>query len=263
MLTSIASGLGIGSGIDTKALVSELAANARNARELQIAARDRTNTARISAIATLKSGIQSIATDYAASIAETDAAGLKKLANAFVTGFNLLRGQVADATRIGTAGTAGGPLAGDSAARALASEMARLPQTELAATGTYRSLSDIGISVTRSGTLAIDNARFDAALAAQPAEVTALLTGTAGLTSALNLLELRVTAPNGPLSVSASRYERVAKAIAKDLDRMQTDNARLVERLTKSFAGMDRQVAQLKAVQSYVEQQVAAWNSQK
>lgn len=261
MLSSIASGLGIGSGIDTRALVAELAANARNARELQIGTRERTNSARISAIATLKEGLAALSSDYAESAATTVAADLKKLASSFVSGFNLLRASLTDATRPGSSIAAGGALAGDPAARALSYEFNRLPQTALATTGTYTTLSDIGIGVSRTGALTLDNARFDAALTAQPAEVAALLTGSTGLSMTLRDVSFRMAAIDGPLAVAAARYERVATRIATDRERMETDNARLVDRLTKSFGGMDRRVAQLKAVQSYVEQQVAAWNS--
>ena len=99
MLTSIASSLGIGSGINTRALVTDLAASAREAREFSIVAKERTNGARISATAQLKDGLASLVADYAESASGVDAAGLKKLANAFLSGFNALQGSLNDAMR--------------------------------------------------------------------------------------------------------------------------------------------------------------------
>jgi flagellar hook-associated protein 2 len=261
MLSSIAAGLGIGSGIDTKTLVSELAANARGARETQIVAKERGNAARISVVATLKAGLDSLATDYADSAATTAPADLKVLAKSFVSGFNLLRTSLNDSTRGGSTLVAAGALAGDPAGRALSYAFNGLPQAELATTGTYRTLSDIGIGVSRTGALTFDSAKFDAALAAQPTEVAALLTGSTGLSAALKGLRDRMTSSDGPLGIASARYESVATGLAKQRERMEADNAKLVDRLTKSFGGMDQQVARLKAVQSYVEQQVAAWNS--
>ena len=156
---------------------------------------------------------------------------------------------------------AAGVLSGDSDARASQSELRRLPQTELVSTGTYRSLSDIGIGVSRSGALTLDTVKFDAAVTAAPTEVSALLVGTTGLSGALGAMKDRLTAGSSVLANASARYERLGTGIAKERVRMEDDNARLVDRLTKSFSGMDRRVAQLKAVQSYVEQQVAAWNS--
>jgi flagellar hook-associated protein 2 len=263
MITSIASSLGIGSGINTKTLVAELAANAREAREFTIVAKERSNSARISAIASLKEGLAALVTDYKDSTSSVDDAGLKKLANAFISGFNVLQGSLNDAMRGGSVLVSAGALSGDSAARAVQAEFRRLPQTELATTGTYKSLSDIGVGISRTGMFTLDTVKFDAAVAAAPAEVSALLVSTTGLSSALSTMKDRLTLSNGALAVASSRYERIGTAIAKERIRMEDDNARLVDRLTKSFGGMDRRVAQLKAVQSYVEQQVAAWNSQK
>jgi flagellar hook-associated protein 2 len=263
MITSIASSLGIGSGINTKTLVAELAANAREAREFTIVAKERSNGARISAVASLKDGLASLLSDYKDSASGVDLAGMKKLANAFVSGFNVLQGSLADAMRGGSVLVSAGALTGDSAARAVQAEFRRLPQSELVATGTYKSLSDIGIGISRTGSLTIDTAKFDAAVAAAPAEVSALLISPTGLSATLGAMKDRLTLGNGALSIAASRYERIGTAIAKERIRMEDDNARLIDRLTKSFGGMDRRVAQLKAVQSYVEQQVAAWNAQR
>ncbi len=263
MITSIASSLGIGSGINTNTLVAELAANARDAREGAIVAKERNNGARISAIATLKEGLSSLVGDYAESAVGVDAAGLKKLAGAFVKGFNLLQATLADTMRGGSALVRAGALTGDSAARAMQAEFRNLPQVELAATGTYRTLSDIGIGVSRTGALTLDAAKFDAAMTAAPTEIAALLVQPGGLSAALGAMSDRLTKADGALAAATSRYERIGTAIARERVRMEDDNARLVDRLTKSFGGMDRRVAQLKAVQSYVEQQVAAWNSSK
>jgi flagellar hook-associated protein 2 len=263
MLTSIASSLGIGSGINTRTLVADLAAAARENREYSIIAKERSNSARISAVAQLKDGLASLVADYADSANGVDVAGLKKLANAFVSGFNALQGSLRDAMRGGSVLVSAGALSGDSAARGVQKEFRQLPQAELATTGTYKTLSDIGIGVSRTGALTLDNAKFDAAVTAAPTEVSALLVSTTGLSSALGTMKDRLTLSDGALAMASSRYERIGTAIAKERVRMEDDNTRLVDRLTKSFGGMDRRVAQLKAVQSYVEQQVAAWNSQR
>jgi flagellar hook-associated protein 2 len=263
MINSIASSLGIGSGINTRSLVNDLAAAAREGREAQIIVKERANGARISAIGQLKAGLASLASEYSDSAVGVETAGLKKLANAFISGFNNLQSLLSEAMRGGSVLAAAGPLTGDSAARAVQSEFRRLPLAELKTTGTYQTLSDIGIGVSRSGTLTLDAAKFDAAVTGAPTEVSALLVNTTSLSKALDDMKTRLTQADGPLATASSRYERLGTSIAKERVKMEDDNARLVDRLTKSFSGMDRRVAQLKAVQSYVEQQVAAWNSNK
>ena len=262
-MISVTSSLGIGSGIDTRTLIRDLAANARELRESQIVTSERSNGARISIIAQLKAGLAALATDYADSAATVAPTDLKALARSFVSGFNALRSSLADASRAGSASVEAGPLSGDSAARALGYALGRLPQAELAASGTFRTLSDIGVGITRSGTLTLDSAKFDAALTAQPTDVAAILTGATGLSKTLKDLSISMSASGGALGGATLRYERIGKGIARDRIRMEDDNSKLIERLTKSFGGMDRQVAQLNAIKSYIEQQVAAWNSSK
>lgn len=61
-MTSIASTLGIGSGIDTKSLIDQLATAAKEPKEKVIAARETANTAKVSALATVSNGITNFST---------------------------------------------------------------------------------------------------------------------------------------------------------------------------------------------------------
>ncbi|WCT72912.1 flagellar filament capping protein FliD [Sphingomonas naphthae] len=61
-MTSIASTLGIGSGIDTKSLIDQLATAAKDPKEKVIAARETANTAKVSALATVSNGITNFST---------------------------------------------------------------------------------------------------------------------------------------------------------------------------------------------------------
>jgi flagellar hook-associated protein 2 len=62
MVTSIASSLGIGSGLDTAALVEQLAEASRAPKEAQIVKREEANSAKISALGEASSGIDAFAT---------------------------------------------------------------------------------------------------------------------------------------------------------------------------------------------------------
>lgn len=68
MVTSIATSLGIGSGIDTAALVDQLAEASRAPKDAAITKREEANAAKISAIATAASGIDNFATALSALI---------------------------------------------------------------------------------------------------------------------------------------------------------------------------------------------------
>jgi len=67
-MTSIVSSLGVGSGIDTRALIDSLVAADREARTKPLTARSEALTARISALGQVKSALQSIASSLSARV---------------------------------------------------------------------------------------------------------------------------------------------------------------------------------------------------
>ncbi|MDB5713229.1 MAG: hypothetical protein JWO15_626 [Sphingomonadales bacterium] len=252
-MTSILSALGAGAGVDSKALVAELAASARENRDKTLLAKTVSNTAKISALASIGSALTEFATAFDID-AQDETVSTAKLLNEFVAGFNQVRGLIAGALVPGT-------LQGDAGLRAAASALSRLPLAPLTGGATARSLNDLGIATNRDGTLRIDRAKLNAAIAADPVGVRAMLTAAGGLDTGLTAVRDMVTAKGGALDSSTARYTRVATGLAKEQARIESDSTRLIDRLTLSFSQMDRQVAMIKASQSYLTQQIAAWNS--
>jgi flagellar hook-associated protein 2 len=259
-VTSVLTALGVGAGIDSKALVAELAAAARESRDKVLAAKTVSNAAKISALASFGSALSEFAAAYDFD-AQDETISTAKLLNEFVVGFNQMRGMIAVAIAPGAGSGAAGALLGDAGLRAAASKLAQLPGTVLAGGATSRSLNDLGIVTNRDGSLRVDRVKLTAAIAADPDGVRAMLTGASGLGTALTAVRDLVMAKGGAIDASTTRYTRTATVLAVQQARVETDNAKLVERLTKSFSQMDRQVALIKASQAYLTQQIAAWNS--
>ncbi|MDB5701145.1 MAG: hypothetical protein JWL66_1344 [Sphingomonadales bacterium] len=255
-MTSILSALGAGAGVDSKALVAELAASARENRDKMLLAKTTSNTAKISALASIGSALTEFATAFDID-AQDETVSTAKLLNEFVAGFNQVRGLIAGAVVPG----ASGALQGDPGLRAAAVALSRLPLEHLAGGATAQSLNDLGIATNRDGTLRIDRARLTAAIVADPMGVRAMLTAAGGLDTGLTAVRDMVTAKGGALDTSTARYTRIATGLAVEQARIEADNTRLIDRLTRSFSQMDRQVAMIKASQSYLTQQIAAWNS--
>lgn len=255
-MTSVLTALGAGAGVDSKALVVELAAAARESRDKVLATKTVSNTARISALANFGAALSEFATAYDID-AQDDTVSTVKLLNEFVVGFNQLRGMIATAVAPGGSGV----LLGDSGLRAAASKLSQMPLMVLSGGATARSLSDIGLATSRDGSLRIDRAKLTAAIAADPAGVRAMLTAAGGLGTKLTTVRDVVMARGGAIEASTARYTRTAAALGVQKARIDADNAKLVDRLTKSFSQMDRQVALIKASQAYLTQQIAAWNS--
>ncbi len=255
-MISVTALFGAGSGIDTQRLIADLAAATRQGRVAQIATQTSRNDARISALGTVMATIAAFADQYAAD-GRDPAVTTAKLAENFVAGFNELRTTVSQATGTGT----GGLLTADGGVRATAAALSRVSTTALAGAATATLLGDIGIRTNKDGTLAIDRIRLTAAIAADPDGIRAMLTSASGLTGVLDGLRTGFGQSTGPLGQSVARYERIGRNLTRQQERADAANTVLVERLTKSFSAMDRQVAAIKASQAYLKQQIDAWNS--
>ena len=184
----------------------------------------------------------------------------------FVETFNQLQSLVKSQTNATT-----GSLFGDPAARTLGRSLGQLTLTQLvsgAAAGAPKTLSDIGISTNRDGTLSVNAAQLAKALAANPAGVEALFADGSGasgggLAAALAAISTSVTDATSGLGASAERYGKQQSQISVDQSKISTQEEALRTRLTKQFAGADARIAAYKATQDYLKQQVDSWNAAK
>jgi flagellar hook-associated protein 2 len=182
---------------------------------------------------------------------------LKTTLDDFVSVYNTLKTDLA-AARTATRN--------DSALRSLDQQLSRL-LTQGVSSGSPASLSAIGIKTNRDGTIALDEPAFRAAFAADPDGVEALFiptrdaTRTAttdpGIGGALQALKTTAFGEIGNLS---SRLGKESQSIAKDREAMEAREATFKTRLERQFAGLDGRIATLKATQSYLDQQIKAWN---
>lgn len=192
---------------------------------------------------------------------------IKDVLTEFVKAYNNLRGALNEATAPGLDGASGGPLAGERAARDMMRAMASLTTKPLTDTGAYTSLADIGVSTNRDGTLTLNSARFDRALAADPEGVARMLepatptVANPGLAKAFEDVKTSLKAPSSSLTGAQERLKKLAANLTEQLEKVQEDSDRYREQLEKTFGDMDRQLTILRSTQSYIEQQVSVWSN--
>jgi flagellar hook-associated protein 2 len=102
----------------------------------------------------------------------TDA--ITQAVNDFVTSYNLVMADINAASAAATSGGAAGPLHGSPAIRAMKSQLAQLTTTNLNASGSIRTLAQLGVKTGLDGTLSVDNAMLSKTLAAYPDDVSAM-----------------------------------------------------------------------------------------
>lgn len=192
---------------------------------------------------------------------------MSDLVKEFVSAYNDLKKALNAATSTvdGTAGL----LSGDAGARDMARRLASLVSAPLAATGPYRTLADIGVRTQRDGTLSLDTARLDAVLAADPEAVTQMLNPTVkdadhpGIAGALKSVTDYLNGTDGPLAASQASYEKLKTSLDKQLEALDQRRADYSAQLTKTYSAMQAKLIQFKATQSYLDQQIKAWNGSK
>lgn len=192
-------------------------------------------------------------------------ATMADLVGEFVQAYNNVKTAINDATK-STTDTVG-LLSSDPGVREMANRLARMTGTKLASSGTYQTLSDIGVSTNRDGTLTLDSARLNKALQDDPAGITQMLNPTnstdanPGLGGALKTVTDYLNASSGPLASSAAVYEKLKTSLATQLTKLDESMTRYSDQLTRTYSAMQTQLLALKSTQSYLEQQISIWNS--
>lgn len=160
-----------------------------------------------------------------------------------------------------------GALRADPAAQTLQRSLARLPSTALTAGGNDapRTLAEIGVATNRDGTLRVDSAVLSKALASNPEAVEAMFRDgngatQKGLSGALAAIGTAATSATTGLGGSESRYTKAKADLAQMVEKVTVDADKMRTRMTAQFAAMDSRVAAYKSTQSFLENQIKAWN---
>ena len=179
----------------------------------------------------------------------------------FVSVFNSVKSNIAGA-RTATNG--------DYALRKLDQQITGLISQTVTSHASINSLSDIGITTSRDGTISIDRPKLEAILLADPDAVEALFNPTRdsahtevtdpGISFTLNAIKDSATASNGILDGLRTRLTKEAEAITENRERTELREDAYRTRLERQFGSMEGRIAALRATQSYLEQQIQVWN---
>jgi flagellar hook-associated protein 2 len=163
----------------------------------------------------------------------------------------------------------GGPLQGDSAVGGLLARLRGVVNNPSAAAPGLERLSDVGLQLQRDGTLSINSARLETALADLPA-LRRALANTDSVTPANQGFMRRFAAlasdALGVDGVLTTRSNGLRQLITKNQEqqaRYEDRVERYRERLVAQFSAMDANLSRLNALQSYVSQQLAALQPQR
>lgn len=107
-----------------------------------------------------------------------DQSAIESSVTAFVKAFNEVNQTLRTLTKYDPSNQSGGPLVGDATTRAIATQIKQVLTSGLTGTGSLNSLSQIGVTFQRDGTLALDSGKLKTAIHNNFADIAALFAAT-------------------------------------------------------------------------------------
>jgi flagellar hook-associated protein 2 len=164
-----------------------------------------------------------------------DQSATKAKAQSFVDAFNALMTSFDSLTASGSDSSARGALAGDSSVRAIEGRLNTLLRKDFGG----KSLIEFGISADRNGKLTIDAARFEAAVAADPAGFEALFTGKDNLLDSIDKTVASYTSSTtGMLKNRMDTLDMNLRRIDEQFENLQQQYDTHYSRYLKQFTSM-------------------------
>ncbi len=160
-----------------------------------------------------------------------------------------------------------GVLKADPAARALLASLKATTLADLvpgADSGTPTTLAEIGVATNRDGTLTLNSTTLASALSSWPQSVESMFAYSAdsstGLSAILAGLTSEATDTSYGLGASTAGYTAAQATITDQESTLSDQKSAMSTRLTQQFASMQSRVSAYKATQSFLTNQIAAWN---
>lgn len=188
---------------------------------------------------------------------QRDEAAIQKKAENFVAAFNAVAQQVKSLGRYDAATKTAGTLLGDSMLRSVDTQLRRMLSEPVAGiTGSYRTLTSLGIELTAGGTLQLDATKFRAALAADPDAVGRAFSSESGVAVRVSTFLDERLASSGEFAARDARLSAQRRRLEQDREALEARMVVVQQRYLKQFTAMDSMLAQLQSTSSYLTQQL-------
>lgn len=182
--------------------------------------------------------------------------------DSFVKAYNESVTQLKSLTAYDAANKKSSILTGDSTARSIQSQLSNVLWSNVSGvTGGIGSLSDIGISVQKDGTLTVNSSKLTAALADPGKDVASLFTqttdGNTGIAVRFNKLLDGLVGTNGLISERTDGIGTSIKSIQKRTEALNLRLSQIESRYRAQFTALDTLVAGMNKTSQFLSQQLA------
>jgi flagellar hook-associated protein 2 len=198
---------------------------------------------------------------------EQDTRAVREAVGGFVEAYNALKSTIGEQTEFDADSGRAGELLGDSAVRTIESRLRSDLSTMVgdSAQGEFAMLSDLGISLKLDGTLSLDDAELDMAIANDMGAVERFFAGsgeTPGMAGRLAETSGQLLGSNGALTNAIGGAENRIESLGQRYVRMEQGIEQTLERYRTQFGQLDGMIAQMNQTSDYLTQQFAAMDAQ-
>lgn len=189
-----------------------------------------------------------------------DQSAARTAVEAFIKAYNEVAGTLSNLTKYDAENKAAATLTGDSTARNIQSQLRNTLTATISGLSGASSLSQVGISFAKDGTLSLDSGKFTAALSDPQKDVAALFTGKEGVKGFAETFSTRLDAfiaSDGLINSRTEGLNSTIKSLTKQYDEMETRLARMEERYRKQYSNLDTLLNGLSQTSTYLSQQLA------
>jgi len=183
--------------------------------------------------------------------------------DALVTAYNSTAGILANLLAYDASTGKAGALQGEGTVRSIQAGLRSAMQALVSGQNGLKSLSDIGVTFQRDGSLKYESSKLQTILGDQTKSISAFFIGTDGdgngiATKLNNRLNTYLDASNGIFTARTSGLNRTVSNYAKQKAALQVQMATIEARYRKQFTNLDTLVASLNTTQNYLTQQLSS-----
>ncbi|RYG65985.1 hypothetical protein EON77_17905, partial [bacterium] len=189
---------------------------------------------------------------------ELDQGAVQQKVQNFVSAYNVLAKQMKALRGYDAETKAAGPLLGDAMLRGIEEQVRREISTVVpGATGNYTTLASLGITTNASNELALDTAKFNAAMGRDGNAARQVFASTSGVATRLDTMLSKQLATGGGIATREATMATKRKDLEKQKEQVDARMEVIQARYLKQFNALDSLLTQMQSTSSYLQKQLA------
>lgn len=187
---------------------------------------------------------------------QSDSTTVTNALNAFIGAYNAVNSTIKQNSTYDVTTKTGKPLNAESSVRSIQSALnnARMSIPAGLSSGTYKTLSSIGVTIEKDGSLSLDSTKLASAMAASPGEVQKTLNAYG---SAYNDALTKMLDTDGTVQVRVKGLNASIKSYNDNIAALEVRVANVEKRYRNQFSALDTLVSGLQTTSTYLTQQLA------